>query len=165
MIEQCRLIAPVRVVWVPGNHDMTTSWFLVKMLEQRFWDCREVEIDTTPTTRKYHLYGVNLIGFTHGNEEKHADLPTIMASECPKLWSQATHREFHLGHLHKQKQTRYVSDDTHVGVPVRILPSLSATDAWHYKKGYVKGRRAAEAYLWSKEDGYTGHFCSNVKDG
>jgi hypothetical protein len=29
-------------------------------------------------------------------------------------------------------------------------------------RGYVKGQRAAEAYLWSFETGYAGHFSSNV---
>ena len=54
-------------------------------------------------------------------------------------------------------------EDTYGGVTVSVLPSLSGTDSWHYKKGYVKNNRAAEAYLWHHDDGYAGH--GHVRDG
>ncbi len=103
------------------------------------------------------------MGFTHGSDEKHADLPTIMAGEVPRHWADTTHREWHLGHLHKRKETRFNAGDTYGAVTVRVLPSMTGTDAWHYQKGYVKGCRAAEAYLWSYTEGYKAHFSNNVK--
>jgi len=84
-----------------------------------------------------------------------------MASEAPDAWAKSKHREIHVGHFHKRKQTQYLAGDTFGGVTVRVLPSLSGTDAWHFSKGYVKGLRAAEAYLWSKRGGYTGHLSAN----
>jgi hypothetical protein len=114
--------------------------------------------------RKYVSYGINLLGFTHGNEEKHGDLPTLMAQEAAGLWREDQHREWHLGHYHKKKQLTHNPQDTQGGTRVQVLPSLSGTDAWHYRKGYVKTLRAAEAYLWNYTNGYSGHFSVNVRE-
>ena len=103
-----------------------------------------------------------LIGLTHGNQEKHSSLPVIMATERPHDWAASTVREWHVGHLHKARRVDYVGLDTHDGVPVRTLRSLSAVDAWHFRKGYVGTERAAEAYLYSR-DSYVGSI--NVKVG
>lgn len=158
-------VAPVEVVHVPGNHDRTVCWHLSDWLNAHYdGRCKHVTVDVEPRTRKYMQYGRTLLGWTHGDQEKHADLPLIMATEVPDLWAKSLHREIHLGHLHKRKQVRYLTTDTHHSVTVRILPSISATDYWHYCNGYVGSSRAAEAYLYSKEDCYVGHFSSNVRN-
>lgn len=160
-IDRCLHVAPVDVVWVPGNHDPETSFYMSKVLEAWYHSADNVNVDTSPKERKYYHYGVNLLGMTHGDEEKHADLPNIMAGEEPDAWAASTYREWHLGHFHKKKETRFCVGDTHTGVRVVVLPSLSGTDKWHYKKGYVNGKRSAVGYLWSHESGLTGHFNSN----
>ncbi len=35
-ITRCRMIAPTKVIWVPGNHDMDTSWFMMQYLQGVF---------------------------------------------------------------------------------------------------------------------------------
>lgn len=162
-IDTLQRVAPIEVIYSRGNHDPTMGWHLVKFLEAWYRKSKAVTIDSGPKARKYVHYGCVLIGFTHGDEEKHDRLPTIMASEVPDLWAKTTFREWHTGHFHKRKETRYTSTDSHVGITVRTLPSLSGTDYWHYLKGYVNSNRAAEAYLWSKANGYTGHFSSNAR--
>lgn len=156
-IEECRHVAPTKVVFVPGNHDSETSYFLCKYLEAWYRNCDDVSVDTGPAPRKFIRYGVNLIGLTHGSEEPWRDLPTIMATEVPGQWAETEHREWHVGHQHKRKQTQWLSADTIGSVTVRMLPSLSRLDAWHYKKGYCS-QKAAEAYLWSRNNGYVGHL-------
>jgi hypothetical protein len=52
--------------------------------------------------------------------------------------------------------------ETYNGVVIRVLPSLSGLDFWHYQQGYSPRYRAAEAHLWSKESGYVGHLLSSV---
>lgn len=164
-IERAREIAPVECVWVPGNHDTSTSWYLVEWLGARFHADASVTLDNGPSPRKYHEYGVTLLGFTHGRDEKMNDLPLIMAAEQPEAWSRTTHHEIHVGHWHKKKELRHLAGDEFGGVRVRVIPPLSGTDKWHHERGYVKNRRAAEAYLWSREHGYTGHFSVSVRQG
>lgn len=161
-IEQLREVAPVDVIVVPGNHDQLSAFHVGMFLEAWFRRAKDVGIDNGANLRKYYCYGATLLGLTHGNEEKPADLPLIMAVEQPKLWAEAIHREWHLGHMHTRRETRYTAGDTHKGIAVRVLPSLCSTDWWHYGKGYVGGPKAAEAYLYEYRSGYTGHFSHNI---
>lgn len=161
-LDRLSEVAPVEGVIVPGNHDEQTALLLGRILAAWYRHSDRVDIDVSPKLRKYMRYGVNLIGYTHGRDEKPADLPLIMAQECPEDWSQTWHREWHCGHRHKSKETRYTAGDSFNGVRVRILPSLCSADAWHHRSGYVGEIRAAEAYLWNPDAGYAGHLSSAV---
>ena len=33
------------------------------------------------------------------------------------------------------------------------MSSLSATDSWHHKRGYIGSKRSAEAIFWDREKG------------
>lgn len=155
-------IAPVDVIWVPGNHDRTTSYHLVRELEAWYRNCKNVNVDCSPKIRKYYSYGKTLIGFTHGNEENGNTLPSIMASECPRGWCSSVTREWHIGHKHKNNVKEFEVDGVPVGV--RVLPSLSGTDSWHYRKGFANQLRAASAFVYSKNRGFSGYFLSMAKD-
>lgn len=164
-IDLCAQVAKVKVIWVPGNHDATSSYYLCKYIEAWYRDCQRVTVDSSPTSRKYVPYGVNLLGFSHGCDEKTDSLPLLMMAECRDILAGVQHCEIHIGHLHKRKEMKYTAGDTMGPVTVRILPSLSGTDRWHYGKGFVGGLRAAEAYLWSKNSGYVGHFSAVAREG
>jgi len=161
-IDALSVIAPVVVPIIPGNHDNERAFYLGEVLDAWYHHNSRVTIDNEPKPRKYHHYGVNLIGYTHGNEEKIDTLPTIMMREKKDILKDVEFMEWHIGHVHKSKETKYIAGDTFNGVSVRVIPSLCAADAWHHKKGYVKGIRAAEAYIWHHDTGYVGHFSSNV---
>lgn len=160
LIEFFRSRAPdgVDVVIVPGNHDPERVYYMGCYLEAMYSRTGDVRIDNGEKARKYYRYGTSLLGFTHGHGEKHDKLPLIMAGEAPKDWSETSHHEWHLGHLHHKKETRYHAGQEFGPVRVRILPSLCPADEWHYSSGYVGAKRAAEAYLWSHRFGYTGHL-------
>lgn len=162
-IEMMRKRAEVECLMVPGNHDFNTTYFMGLLLAERFRKCSDVKVNNSQILypRKYVHWGKNLLGFTHGNNEKHSDLPALMAKEAKDLWSKAEYHAWHVGHYHKRKETRFVAGDTYNGVEVRILPSLCAVDAWHALMGYTNGVKAAEAYLWGKEAGYEAHFAFN----
>lgn len=156
-------IAPTHVLWVPGNHDWYTSWYLVQVLQAHYRHTKSVTVDASEMPRKCIEYGVNLLGYTHGCDEKHASLPAIMAGQWPQEWARTRHREWKIGHFHKVKETHYNSAETIDGVLVRVLPSLTGTDSWHFKKGYVGGMRAAQAFLYSAKNGYAAHLNANIK--
>lgn len=161
-IETCLQKAPVHVLWVPGNHDGQTSYYLCQVLKHHFLNNKSVTVDVSPKARKYKKFGTSLIGYTHGDEEPWSKLPTLMADECRKQWGETQFHEWHVGHNHKKKEMQFVSADSYGSITVRMIQSLCGTDAWHYKKGYVNGNRAAEAFVWSKEQGLHGYFNSNL---
>ena len=162
LINRCVQVAPVDVMWIPGNHDPETSWFMAKVIEAYYHETDAVRVCTDPTWRKYLKYGTTLLGYTHGNEEKESDLPLIMATEQPDFWAATTCRSWRLGHFHTKRQRKYTSGDTINGVTIDYLPSISMTDAWHFRKGYVGNPKAGEAWLWSHDEGYAGQFPARV---
>lgn len=152
----------INIIIVPGNHDQQTAWFLGETLSAWFHQCEDVAVDNRPTLRKYIRFGQVLIGYTHGDKEKHADLPLVMATEVPQMWADTRFREMHVGHLHQRSATRFRDIGEHRGVVVRILPSLCAPEDWHVSKGYVGNIRSAEAYIWHKDTGLVGTAVYNV---
>lgn len=156
-INRLREIAPVDVVMVSGNHDTERVFYLGEALQGWFSRTAGVNVDNSPRMRKYYSWGKNLIGFTHGNEERHRDLPLIMATEMPKEWAATKFREFHLGHWHHKKDIHFQPTAEYQGIRVRMLPSLCPADDWHRLKGY-EGLRAAESFLWDSAQGCVGSF-------
>jgi hypothetical protein len=150
--------APVDILLVPGNHDRQSSLHAARFIWAFFHNNPSVHVDFSCRPRKYYTYGKTLLGFTHGNEEKHADLPILMATEVPRQWAETDCHEIHLGHYHKRKSIRTVSVDSFNGTDIRILPSLCGTDAWHHRRGYVSGKHSAEALLYEYDDGFSGLF-------
>jgi len=161
-IQKLSQIAPVEVKVIPGNHDYERSFYLGDSLEGWFHNDQNVNIDNSPNPRKYFSFGKNLIGFTHGNNEKVADLPMIMAQENPTDWAMTYYREFHLGHLHHKKEGKFNATNELQGVMVRHMSSLSGTDSWHHKKGYIGARKSAESFLWDKEKGLLNQTYYNI---
>jgi hypothetical protein len=158
LVEQ----APVHILYIPGNHDWISSWWVCRFLEAYFHNTPAVTFDSGPSPRKYHEYGINLLGFTHGNEEPHRDLPAIMATEQGGAWGRTSVHDIFVGHFHKRRSIRWTDVDTIIGPTLRILPSISARDAWHHKKGFVNPQRAADIYFYSRDRGYAGHVPASV---
>lgn len=156
-IERLRQIAEVEVVMIPGNHESQRLYYLGDVLAAWFRNVPDVKVDNRPCSRKYVSYQQNLIGFTHGNNEKHFDLPLLLATEQPEAWATSRHREFHLGHFHSRRHKMFVPSFDRAGVLVRLLPSLCPPDAWHAAMGY-NARLAAEALYFHPEDGCVATF-------
>lgn len=162
-VERVRGIGDeTEVVYIGGNHDRDSMFTQGEVVTAWYRNDPTVTVNNAPRLRKYVTFGRNLLGFTHGSEEKPASLPLIMATEQPDAWAAATFREWHCGHLHVKRETKFLPVDEFNGVRVRIIPSLCATDAWHASQGYVQGRRSAESYIWHPEDGPVGQFSANV---
>lgn len=160
-IDRLSTIAPVDVVVISGNHDSVTMFTLGEVLDAWYHNSELVNVDNSPKARKYYQYGKNGLMFTHGNEEKHSELGLIFATEEPKLWAATEFREVHLGHFHKVKRTSFVSVDEFQGFKVRILPSLSGTDSWHYSKGY-NSKKGAQAFVYHRTKGLIAEYNYNI---
>jgi hypothetical protein len=150
-IEELRPVAPVvRAILVPGNHDALSVWHLGDSLECIFAKCPGVMVDNAPTWRKYHQWGKVMLMWTHGDKGKHEQYPLLMATEQKEMFGATEFHEAHVGHLHQ------VALRERMGVRVRILSTLCAADAWHADNAYVGNLRAAEAFVWNKEEGLLG---------
>ena len=147
--------APVDVVVVQGNHDYERMFYAGEYLRAFFKNDERVDVDNNFDSRKYYKYGVNLIMFTHGDKEKPAEMPLIMATEQPMLFAETKFREVHCGHKHKEQVDEYR------GIKVRFIPSICANDAWHKMMGY-EAKRTGQAHIWSKQRGYEGYLQTNI---
>jgi hypothetical protein len=162
-IDRLRLIAPVQVVIVPGNHDRQRCFYIGDTLASWYRNVPEVSVDNAPMKRKFVEYGKTLIGFAHLDTERPADLPMQMAITQKAAFARTSHWEWHCGHLHTRRQTTFKPLEVYEGVHVRILPSLCPPDAWHYDNCFNLGPRASEAYIYRKLTGYSGVLVHNPK--
>lgn len=160
---------PVDVLIIPGNHDFERSYYMGCVIEAWFKNDSLVTVDNSAKPRKYYNFGNLLLGFTHGKYEKESSLPMLMAVECKEYWSTTEYREWHLGHLHRKRNILYnfvqsksqlLNED--LGVMVRYLSSLTGTEQWHFKNGYVGNIKAGEGFIWNNEKGLIGHINANI---
>lgn len=163
LIASCAERTNVRVVVIPGNHDSLSAWTLGEVLAAEYANDPRVTFDGSPRKRKYVQYGKNLIGYAHGHNEPHKRLPEIMAAEVPDLWAATTTREFHLGHYHRSKVTQPIYVEDFAGCTIRVLRSLSGTDAWHAGQGYIGIPKGAECFIWKKSGGLRANLFHTVE--
>lgn len=146
----------LHVVYIPGNHDRLTSFCLVHALSKAIKH-PHIYWNTTYEERKALKYYNCFFGFEHG-DVKSKDTPLIYATEYSEMWGKTKHRVLFTGHYHKNKKTEYITEDETVGFAMKILPSLSVTDYYHYHNKFVGNARAALIDLYDPEKGYTGQM-------
>ncbi len=161
---------PVDVLVIPGNHDFERTYYMGLYLEAWFNNDEMVHVNNGASPRKYYKFGKVLLGFTHGSEEKESSLPLLMATdiESKPMWSETTFHEWHIGHIHRKRKMDYTILDKHkslnedLGVTVRYLSSLTGTEEWHHKRGFVGQIKAADAFIWNDKTGLIANLVSNI---
>lgn len=151
-------VVPVDLVIVPGNHDRNAAWHLGDSLEIAFEKHKHVTVDNRPTARKYMEWGRCMWMWTHGDKSKRRGerLPGVMLSEQPEMCGRTRYREIHLGHFHTE-QTQEIN-----GTIIRVLPSLSAVDAWHAENEYVGNHNRSNGFIFNRDTGLTGMIVYTV---
>jgi hypothetical protein len=139
-IELLIQVAPTHVVYNPSNHDRMSGFYLLQTIDAWFSKCDSVTFDITPAHRKYYRYWNNLIGTSHGDGAKEADLPLLMAHES-KDWSDCKHKYFYTHHIHHKKSKDYM------GVTVESMRSPSGADSWHHRSGYQHAPKGIDAFI------------------
>lgn len=117
----------------PGNHDPHQALMLNIAVGARFHDNPRVYVDPSPSSFYYYRFGKTLIGSTHGDGAKLADLPLIMATDVPHEWAAADYRVWHVGHFHHNQK---LGQKDLTGCEVETHRTLAAGDAWHKHHGY-----------------------------
>lgn len=120
-----------------GNHNTHSALMISYYLEGRFKDTEyedRVIVHCSPSMFFYHQFGSNLIGITHGHTAKPANLPSIMATDVPKMWGDTIHRYWYCGHIHHDVIKEMP------GCKLETFRTLASKDAWHSAQGYRSGQ-------------------------
>jgi hypothetical protein len=165
MVDACLAIAPTKLVYVPGNHDADTGYWMTRLLEAWYRNCDRVEVDASPLDYKAVEYGQSMIGLAHEPRKGRravgkSGLPLVFAGEFPELWGRAQTREILTGHWHREMEMQAIMTDQWGPVTVRVCPSLCARGKWAYSSGY-QAVRAMQVYLY-EPGGYLGQLRSQT---
>ena len=153
IIRKLRELADVHVIHCPSNHDYMSGFMLADSVSCSFREGENVTFQVSMKHRKYYRYGNSLIGLSHGDGAKEADLPQLMANEAKKLWAVTDHHYYYLHHYHSKKQMKWQSGKDYHGCTVEYLRSPSATDSWHHRNGFSHSPKAIESFIHSKQHG------------
>ncbi len=154
-IDLLRQVAPVKVVFMPGNHDRMSAIALMMYLSACYENVDDCEVMVSPSTRQYVQYGNNLIGFIHGDGAK--NLVDLMSNEQRQLWGECEHHTWFHGHLHH----RQVLEKG--GCLIVQLPSLAGHDRYHARQGYTTSKAGLAAHMLDKEKGLIATFFAPVE--
>tara|TARA_Y100001938_G_scaffold149545_1_gene236725 strand:- start:578 stop:1759 length:1182 start_codon:yes stop_codon:yes gene_type:complete len=130
----------LQIVYIPGNHDRLSSFHLAHALSKCFKDPK-ITWDVVYLERKVYVYGDNFFAFEHGDVNTKNSL-MLYSMEYPREWGKTLHRTLYTGHLHHKKKIEYKTAEENTGFMLKILPSLSRTDYWHYHNKFVGSRRS-----------------------
>lgn len=144
-IEFLSTIAPVDVIYVPGNHDKVTGFQMAKYIAAWFRDVQNVNVDYSPLPRKYFVWGNTLFVFAHDGDLKR--LPQLIADEARDVWSSVSFTEVMLQHLHSEQVLM-----EQYNMRIQRIPSAVARSQWTTNSGY-KSRRQCKSFLYDKKSG------------
>ena len=132
----------VKVLYTPGNHDLSISWMFVQVLLERYGP--EI-VDDSLEYRKVFTYGKNSIMVTHGDSKQATarNLAQIFPISFAEEFSNANIREVHSGHLHREGESDIY------GVMVRRLSSGNITDDWSNKEDFIGAHKRFMLFEWS----------------
>jgi len=163
MVDKLKVLAPVSVYMIPGNHDRVASFLLGRVLKAYYHKDKNVTVDAGPAPFKFHQYGTNLIGYEHGSSIPQVRYAALMANECPEGWlaSKHGHREWHCGDQHRKGSSKPSALEEQ-GVSVEYLPGLAAPNEWHKLKAFNWQKRAAMGFVWDHSAGPVARLQVNI---
>lgn len=117
-----------------GNHDSESSRALSLAMKYAFKSNDRVEI--WPTEKEFFCYQFGQCMFTscHGDMVKPKDMPMLMATHFPDVWGATQFRYAKQGHIH------HFTEKEDNGVITTTYNTLAASDAWHFRSGYLSQR-------------------------
>jgi hypothetical protein len=144
----------LQIVYIPGNHDRLSSFHLAHALSKCFKD-KKIIWDVVYLERKVYTYKDNFFAFEHGDVNTKNSL-LLYSMEYPKQWGKTLYRTLYTGHYHHKKKIEYITEHERTGFMLKILPSLSRTDYYHYHNKFVGSRRSG---VLSIHDPNKGEIC------
>jgi hypothetical protein len=154
-IDKARIYCKVEVPLVISNHDADKLFYLGQMLAVVYEKDEFVTIDTSTKARKYLQYGSNLLGFSHGHNEKNylKSLPSTIMIENKSIMPEIDYIHHFCGDIHHKENYLIQSTTDLKGCTVSFLRCLSDLSKWEYEQGYVGIPKTAESYIFTKNKG------------
>src|SRR5699024_184298 len=141
----------VTVLYIAGNHDLSTSYLLSHWLAGHYKDIEKVTVCKDLEEIKVHMFGRNFLAFTHGDKGSKRKVDTL-ASQYPKEWSKAKTREMYTGHLHREQTL----DEN--GITFRVLPTKAKTDEWHKRNSFVGAHKRFMIFEYTTDKVQSIHY-------
>lgn len=148
------LKSPIEYVYIAGNHDRDSGYYLAKCIATMFRKNKNITFDISPNPIKAKTYGNNLVGYVHGDMPR-KNLGTILLTNFRKEFGESTYAEVHCGHLHSK------SEEIVNGIKVIHLPALCESSYWEHQQGY-KSDRALLCYVWNGTTGKRESWVTNI---
>lgn len=136
---------PIKYMYLCGNHDRNTGYFLVKCLERTFTNNPMVEFDTLPNPQKAIHFGKVLVGLTHGDMPKY-NKGTWLMNDYRREFGESDYVEEHCGHIHTEEAKTYN------GVMVRSVMAQCGNSYWEHQQGY-RSQRGIMSFVWNENKG------------
>lgn len=135
----------VNVIFSPGNHDTSLSWTLVQVLKALYPQCSYND-DSNP--RKIIKFHKIFIGVSHMDKGPRnlKDIKELFVEENLLDYANASVKEIHLGHLHRDSHT-----GDYNGCIVRRLSTKVKTDKWHHEMGYTMAVKRFQLFEYSHD--------------
>lgn len=134
---------------VPGNHDLSTSFYLYVALEQAFKECEKVNFINDYKEVQCYVFGDCGIWSTHGTKNVNRTMDSIV-SEFSKEYGETRFRELHFNHLHNEQELK-----ERLGIIPRRLSSPKGRGEWEYNERYGTVIQKQQLFIWEKGKGLT----------
>ena len=147
------LRSPIEYIYVAGNHDRDTGYYLAKTVQTAFRRESNIQFDIEPNPLKAKMYGKCLVGYAHGDMPS-KNLGSFLIKNFRKEFGESVYAEIHSGHLHSK------SEEVMNEVKVIRLPALCESSYWEHSMGY-KSERALICYVWNEDTGKREQWITN----
>ncbi len=141
---------------IAGNHSEYAPIYLKEFLQAWFKDNPRLIIPDSYRAQQYHIFGKNILGFSHGHELKPEKSPEVLAYDNKDAFSQSDYRYFHFGHFHQAKafNSPLVNVEIHNNLPPR--------DRWAESMGFRGNIGISKAIVYHRNYGEISRFNFNL---
>ena len=143
----------LHIIQIPGNHSESREYFIAHALQIEFKSDPNIIFNRSADKYKCHVYGNTALYLNHG-DNINDKLPLMFAATFPKEWGQTKFKEVLLADKHHNSEKTFKSSQGEAqGVRMRILPSLTNIDQWHYNNMFTNAIQAGIGLVYDKVKG------------
>ena len=142
---------------VAGNHSENSSIYLKAFLSAWYRNEPRVKVLGAHKAQQYHVFGKNILGFTHGHELRPERCSEVLVADNKDIFSASEYRYYHFGHFHTNKQVEGPL------VNIEIHKNIIPRDSWAESMGFRGHIGEAKAIYYHAEYGEIGRSRFNIR--